>query len=64
MVSELTKTIVIIRTMIATMQGGAKVGLQLRERKTQSLFLYYYLYIAELFSTQTTLNLLLPHPVH
>ena len=33
------------------------------EYMKHSLFLYYYLLIIALFSTQTTVNLLLPHPV-
>ena len=45
----------------AKIQGGPKVGLQLYVK--DSLFLYYYLLIIVLFSMQTTLNLLFPHPV-
>ena len=50
--------------MFFYMQGWAKVSLALWVWETQSLFLYYYLLIIVFFSTQTTLNLLLPHPVY
>ena len=43
-------------------QGRAKVGSQLWVCKTQGLFLCYLL-ILVLFSMQTAINLLLPHPV-
>ena len=45
-------------------QGRARVGLQLWVCKTQSLFLNYYLLITALYSIQTIVYLLLPHPVY
>ena len=43
--------------------GVAKVALQLWVRETQSIFLYSYLLIITLISIQTTVILLVPHPV-
>lgn len=42
----------------------AKVGLQLCICKTQSSFLYYYSLINVLLFVLTSVNLLLPLPVH
>ena len=43
-------------------QGGAKVGLQLWGCKMQSLSLYYCVLVIVVFSIQTTVKVLLPHP--
>ena len=43
--------------------GEAKVVLQFKVCKTQTLFLYSYLLIITLFSISTTVNLLLSHTV-
>ena len=52
-----------VNTGATTIQGHAKVGLQLGVHNTQCLFLYNYWWIIVLSSTQTNVILLLPTPV-